>query len=196
MGLLDSIVSAITPAASIDGNVFVLAAQKYGLPTDMDSMNRIVSLVNAGMDVESAAKSLAQKSMSETSPKEGGLNASNYNHPYQTTKQLGGGLRTWLDKQGNWQGQMMPKTSGWQGEIPTLDRVGKITEYSSGGDNGQMFYPSLFQGMTPEQIQTVRLLEAGKMNWKNPKAIEMDTAARNAALLRIKMGLSPFKDYN
>ena len=134
--------------------------------------------------------------MLQSQPQQGGLLASNYPHQYQNPNAIGGGLRAWKDKQGNWQGQKMPKTSGWQGEIQAIDPREKITEFSIGGDKGQMFYPSVFQGMTPEQIQTVRLLEAEKMKWSNPKAVELEKAAKEAALLRLRMGLSPFKDYN
>jgi len=47
------------PAASIDGNKFVKAAQAVGLPTDKLTLNKIVSLVNQGMSVAQAAKAVA-----------------------------------------------------------------------------------------------------------------------------------------
>ena len=52
---------AVTPAALIDGNEFLLAAQRYGLGTDKESLNKIVNLVNQGETVESAAKKLGGK---------------------------------------------------------------------------------------------------------------------------------------
>lgn len=47
------------PAAQIDGNKFVLAAQKYGLGDDMATLNKMVSLVNQGATVEEAARVVA-----------------------------------------------------------------------------------------------------------------------------------------
>lgn len=47
------------PAAQIDGNKFVLAAQKYGLGDDMATLNKMVSLVNQGATVEEAARAVA-----------------------------------------------------------------------------------------------------------------------------------------
>lgn len=51
----------VSAAALIDGNEFLLAAQRYGLGTDNASLNRIVNLVNQGETVESAAKKLGGK---------------------------------------------------------------------------------------------------------------------------------------
>jgi hypothetical protein len=50
------------PAAQIDGNKFVLAAQKYGLGDDMTTLNKMVSLVNMGATVDEAAKIVASTS--------------------------------------------------------------------------------------------------------------------------------------
>jgi hypothetical protein len=47
------------PAAQIDGNKFVLAAQKYGLGDDMTTLNKMVSLVNMGATVDEAARVVA-----------------------------------------------------------------------------------------------------------------------------------------
>jgi hypothetical protein len=49
------------PAASIDGNTFVKAAQAVGLSTDNSTLNKIVDLVNQGMSVTEAAKAVASK---------------------------------------------------------------------------------------------------------------------------------------
>ena len=123
----------------------------------------------------------------------GGLNATNYPNPY--------GLRAFPQKGGGYGGEMMPKTTGHMGLIEGLEKDEKgnpiyITEYSSGGDNGNFFYPTVFEGMTPEQVNTVKLLEAGKMKWSNPKAIELDKIAKQKGMERKSKGLSPFKDYN
>jgi len=49
------------PAANIDGNDFVKAAQAVGLSTDKSTLNKIVDLVNQGMSVTEAAKAVASK---------------------------------------------------------------------------------------------------------------------------------------
>jgi hypothetical protein len=176
MGLLDSIFSAVSPAASIDGNVFVLAAQKYGLPTDMDSMNRIVSLVNAGMDVESAAKSLAQRTVIETSPKEGGLNASNYNNPY--------GLRAYPLPEGGYGGEMLPKSTGFMGILKgTGKNKGQVmTEYSTGDSRGD--FPSIVPALTSKELK--KILSSGVITKQ-----AYIKAQQQADALR-SQGLSPF----
>jgi hypothetical protein len=50
------------PAAQIDGNQFVLAAQKYGLDDDISTLNKMVGLVNQGATVEEAARIVSQTS--------------------------------------------------------------------------------------------------------------------------------------
>jgi hypothetical protein len=47
------------PAAYIDGNEFVLAAQKYGIKDSMNNLNKIVDLVNKGLSVDDAARQVA-----------------------------------------------------------------------------------------------------------------------------------------
>jgi hypothetical protein len=47
------------PAAQIDGNQFVVAAQKYKLGDDMSTLNKMVSLVNMGATVDEAARALS-----------------------------------------------------------------------------------------------------------------------------------------
>jgi hypothetical protein len=49
----------VSEAAKIDGNQFVLAAQKYKLGDDMSTLNKMVSLVNMGATVDEAAQVLA-----------------------------------------------------------------------------------------------------------------------------------------
>ncbi len=53
-GLLD-----YYPAASMGGDTFVLAAQKFGLPDDIHTLNKIVNLVNNGMSPDQAAETVA-----------------------------------------------------------------------------------------------------------------------------------------
>jgi hypothetical protein len=47
------------PAAQIDGEQFVLAAQRYGLGDDMTTLNKMVNLVNRGATVDEAAQIVA-----------------------------------------------------------------------------------------------------------------------------------------
>ena len=54
------------PAASMGGDTFVIAAQNAGLPTDINTLNKIVNLVNQGMAPEMAAKMIAEQSSSKS----------------------------------------------------------------------------------------------------------------------------------
>jgi hypothetical protein len=136
------------------------------------------------------------KALMGMTPSEGGLNYADYPHPYRNPEANGGGLRAWQNKDGTYGGQMMPKTSGWQGEVTGLDPRTKITEYSMGGQNGEPFFPSVTQNMTPEQIQNVRLLEAEKIAWDSPQGKSVRDKAYQEYMIRKNQGLSPFKDYN
>jgi hypothetical protein len=51
---------AVSKAAQIDGNEFVLAAQKYGLKDDISTLNKLVALVNQGATVDEAARVVAE----------------------------------------------------------------------------------------------------------------------------------------
>jgi hypothetical protein len=51
---------AVGKAAQIDGNEFVLAAQKYGLSDDTNTLNKMVSLVNQGATVDEAALTVSR----------------------------------------------------------------------------------------------------------------------------------------
>ena len=53
------------PAAYIDGNDFVIAAEKAGLPTDTATLNKIVKLVNKGLSISSAAREVASQKMAK-----------------------------------------------------------------------------------------------------------------------------------
>jgi hypothetical protein len=62
------------PAAKVDGNEFVLAAQRYGIPDDIGTLNKIVSLVNQGMSPDGAAQRVA-KSMKSIGMAQGGTSS-------------------------------------------------------------------------------------------------------------------------
>ena len=164
-----------SPAAYIDGNVFYIAAKKYNLNTDdINTMNKIVNLVNEGLGVDEAAKQVASVGMTETSASQGGLNATNRPNPY--------GLRAY-EENGSYGGEMMPKDVGFLGELQgNGENKGQVmTEYSLSDEKGS--YPSLVPTLTPEEIQQVLF---GKIT----KAI--DQKARAHRDMRVKQGLSPF----
>jgi len=115
---------------------------------------------------------------------EGGMSYGDYPNPY--------GLRAFDTAQG-YGGEMMPKTAGWAGEIPTLTGD-KMTEMSLGGEKGQPFIPMIFEGITPEQIEIVKDYEAGLREDSDPLVIEVKKAAEAAAHRRMHMHKSPFKD--
>ena len=97
---------------------------------------------------------------------------------------------------GTYGGQMMPKTTGWQGMIPSLNG-GSITEYSLGGNTPkEPFYPMVTQGMTPQMIKNTQLLEAGLLSQTSPEARALKENAYKQYLKLNKQGKSAFKDYN
>ena len=115
------------------------------------------------------------------SPSQGGLNATNYPNPY-------GQLRAYLNKDGTYGGQMMPKYTGWQGELKNLAYPNTVsTELSVGDSVGD--FPSIVPNTTAEQL--ARLLRL-KENQQVPRDIY--ETARQFALQRRAQGLSPFKD--
>ncbi len=70
-GLLGAIGQGSYPAAAMDGNVFVMAAQNAGIGTDIETLNMIVDLVNQGIAPEMAANMIAQQnSVQKEMPKE------------------------------------------------------------------------------------------------------------------------------
>ena len=127
-------------------------------------------------------------SMTNAQPSQGGLLATNYPNPY--------GLRAFMNQDGTYGGQMMPKTTGWQGIIPSL-QGGAITEYSLGGNTPkEPFYPMVTQDMTPQMIKNTQLLEAGLLSQESPEARALKENAYKQYLKLNKQGKSAFKDYN
>lgn len=120
-------------------------------------------------------------------PSQGGLVATNYPNPY--------GLRAFQMEDGTYGGQMMPKTTGWQGLIPAMNG-GYITEYSIGGAGGQPFMPVVTQNMTPEMIQNVQLLEAGLLSPDSEQAQALYRNAQQEYERLMKEQGTAFKDYN
>jgi hypothetical protein len=115
---------------------------------------------------------------------QGGMSYADRPNPY--------GLRSFPTEAG-YGGEMMPKTSGWAGEIPTLTGE-KMTEMSLGGEKGQPFIPMIYEGITPEEIEVVRDYEAGLREDNDPLVIAVKSKAQEAAMKRMHMHKSPFKD--
>ena len=68
-------------AARIGGGEFVRAAEKYGLSTDNETLNKIVDLVNAGASVDEAAKKVASNDFAEGGQVSRVNEAGNYTKP-------------------------------------------------------------------------------------------------------------------
>lgn len=121
----------IYPAASMGGDVFVNAAMQAGLPTDTQTLNKIVVLVNKGMSPTEAARAVAS---SETKMADGGeANLAPYG-----VRHSGEGI----------------KGKGYFG--PLQGAGGISTEISAEDDSGE--FPLLVPTLTAEEVQ---LLLAG-----------------------------------
>lgn len=121
-----------------------------------------------------------------TPTREGGMSYADYPNPY-------GQLRAFPTDSG-YGGEMMPKQSGWAGEIPTLTGEGKMTEYSLGGEHGEPFYPMIYKGITPDEIEVVRDYEAGLRDDNDPLVKSIKIKAAKAAQELSAHKQSPFKE--
>lgn len=129
-----------------------------------------------------------KKVMTTKSASAGGLQASNYPAPY--------GLRAFTLPNGSYGGQMMPKTTGWMGEIPSL-QGGSITEYSLGGNTpSEPFYPMVTENMTMPMVSNLQKLEAGLLSDRSTEAEQLRRNAYENYLRKKALGQSAFKDYN
>jgi hypothetical protein len=117
------------------------------------------------------------------SPKQGGLMYGDYPHPFRNPNVEGGGLRAYINKDGSYGGEMMPKGQGWLNEQMTPQGQ-TMTELSVG--NGQMDFPSLTPNQPPELVrQIVNTGEVSPQAYRN---------ALDWAMSRKAKGLSPFRD--
>lgn len=116
---------------------------------------------------------------------QGGMSYGDRPNPY--------GLRAFETDTG-YGGEMMPKTAGWAGEIPSHEEGKTITELSLGGEKGEPFYPMIFEGITPEEIEIVRDYEAGLREDNDPLVLAVKARAKDVAMKRMHMRKSPFKD--
>jgi len=110
-------------------------------------------------------------------PQQGGLSVGNYPNPY--------GLRAYQNPNGSYGGQMMPKTTGWQG-VHYNPKGQTVTELSIGDNKGD--FPSI--------VPTLNANELAQIVQKNNITPSARQKAQEFADLRRLQGLSPFKDYN
>lgn len=110
-------------------------------------------------------------------PEQGGLSVGNYPNPY--------GLRAYMNPNGTYGGQMMPKTTGWKG-VNYNPKGEAVTELSIGDDRGD--FPSI--------VPTLNANELNQIVQKNNILPSARQKAQEFADLRRSQGLSPFKDYN
>jgi hypothetical protein len=78
------------------------------------------------------------------------------------------------------------KTTGFYGEIGQGESP--VSEYSLGGEGGEVLHPSVFQGMSGKQLKAV--LDEANGGSRFPQSIA--NQAMNAAQDRVAQGLSPF----
>jgi hypothetical protein len=110
-------------------------------------------------------------------PAQGGLSVGNYPNPY--------GLRAYQNPNGSYGGQMMPKTTGWQG-VHKTPQGQDMTEFSMGDNKGD--FPSI--------VPTLNANELAQIVQKQNITPSARQKAQEFADLRRSQGLSPFKDYN
>jgi hypothetical protein len=110
-------------------------------------------------------------------PTQGGLSVGNYPNPY--------GLRAYQNPNGTYGGQMMPKTTGWQGVNKNLQGQ-DVTELSIGDQRGD--FPSI--------VPTLNANELAQIVQNQNITPSARQKAQEFANLRRSQGLSPFKDYN
>jgi hypothetical protein len=94
-------------------------------------------------------------SMFTADSSEGGLNATNLPNKFQNPDADGGGLRAYTKEDGTLGGQMMPKDTGWLGEIEGKGKLkgSKLTEFSSEDDKGM--FPLINPYLSKEEIEKV-----------------------------------------
>jgi hypothetical protein len=94
-------------------------------------------------------------SMFNTDSSQGGLNATNLPNKFQNPEADGGGLRAYTKVDGSLGGQMMPKDTGWLGEIAGKGKLkgSKLTEFSSEDEKGM--FPLINPYLSKEEVQKV-----------------------------------------
>jgi hypothetical protein len=161
-GLLDY------PAASMNGDVFVLAAQEAGLGTDIGTLNKIVDLVNQGMSPKQAAKSIAtsgNKKMTDVLNDIVKEKISSFGARYAESPSE----------------PLSMKGKGYFGMLPASD--GFSTEISMTNDAGQSF-PALVPTLSQQEVNY--LLQGNNPTEDIYQKAQMWANSRQAA------GMSPF----
>ena len=94
-------------------------------------------------------------SMFTADTSQGGLNATNLPNKFQNSEADGGGLRVYTKADGSFGGQMMPKDSGWLGEIEGKGKLkgSKLTEFSSEDEKGM--FPLINPYLSKEEVQKI-----------------------------------------
>jgi hypothetical protein len=164
-GLLD-----YYPAAFMGGDTFVMAAQKFGLPDDIDTLNKIVNLVNNGMSPDQAAEAIAKSS--------GGSK--------KTIDKLDDVIKQGIASYGARYAEspsepLSMKGKGYFGLLPSSE--GFSTEISATDDQG-MSYPLLVPTLTQQEVNY--LLQGGEPTDEIYNKAMMWATSRQAS------GQSPF----
>ena len=115
-------------------------------------------------------------------PYSGGLNATNRPNPF--------GLRA-FPYQGGYGGEMMPKGTGFHGLIEGLNG-NNITEFSTGGVNGEPFYPLVTEKLYDGQINDIKNIEGGLLGWDSPESQRLQEHAYKEYLRRQSLGQGAF----
>mgnify|MGYP006110211651 CR=1 FL=1 len=115
-------------------------------------------------------------------PYKGGLNATNRPNPF--------GLRAFPYKDG-YGGEMMPKGTGFHGLIEGLNG-NNITEFSTGGINGEPFYPLVTERLYDAQINDIKNLEGGLLSNDSPESRKLEEHAYKEYLRRQALGQDAF----
>ena len=158
------------PAASMGGDTFVLAAQKFGLPDDTDTLNKIVNLVNSGMSPDQAAETIAKSSVGSK----------------KTIDKLDDVIKQGIASYGARYAEspsepLSMKGKGYFGLLSSPE--GFSTEISATNDQG-MSYPLLVPTLTQEEVNY--LLQGGQPTNEIYDKAEMFAQSRQAS------GQSPF----
>ena len=116
-------------------------------------------------------------------PTQGGLSVGDYPNPFQNPNANGGGLRAYMNKDGTYGGQMMPKYTGWQG-VNYNPKGQAVTELSIGDNIGD--FPSI--------VPTLNKIELNEIVQHENIMPSARSKAEQWAIQRRSQGLNPFKD--
>ena len=158
------------PASVMGGDTFVLAAQKFGLPDDTNTLNKIVNLVNSGMSPDQAAETVAMS----------------FGASGKLTDKLDSLVKAKIASYGARYAEspsepLSMKGKGYFGLLPSAEGVS--TEISATNNQG-MSYPLLVPTLTQQEVNL--LLQNGQPTNEIYDKAEMFARSRQAS------GQSPF----